>query len=199
MCADNSRDAAAYQRGFFDEKAAGWREIPRKKIDRLLSPLPVAAGDRVLDIGCGTGVLEPALLARGAAVDAIDLSPQMIARARQKEENRGANFAVADFYTFAARGGYDHALVFDAYPHFLDKPRFADRAAALLKEGGTLWIFFDAGRAEINGRHTAQNDLLSRPLRSAPREAEVFFPRFRVISMTDTAENYCIGLKKEKI
>src|SRR4051812_33720160 len=39
-------------------------------------------GDRVLEIGCGTGQLTASLLARGLAVDALDRAPNMLRIAR---------------------------------------------------------------------------------------------------------------------
>jgi SAM-dependent methyltransferase len=47
----------------------------------LLRQLPAGPG-RVLDAGCGTGVLAARLAERAGRVDAVDLSPAMIARAR---------------------------------------------------------------------------------------------------------------------
>jgi demethylmenaquinone methyltransferase/2-methoxy-6-polyprenyl-1,4-benzoquinol methylase len=44
----------------------------------------VAAGPRVLEIGCGTGNLTRRLLERGTAVTAIDINPDMLAVARAK-------------------------------------------------------------------------------------------------------------------
>ena len=45
------------------------------------APLPPPGG-RVLDCACGTGLLAAGLAARGFTVDASDLSPEMVARAR---------------------------------------------------------------------------------------------------------------------
>lgn len=52
-------------------------------------------GRRVLDIGCGSGPLAAALVAKGAAVTGFDSSPAMIDLARQRLGNE-ANFHVAD-------------------------------------------------------------------------------------------------------
>src|ERR1700719_680069 len=47
----------------------------------LLQPLP---GERILDLGCGDGVLTEKLVALGAKVVGIDNAPDMIAGARQR-------------------------------------------------------------------------------------------------------------------
>ena len=43
-----------------------------------LAPLP---GERILDIGCGDGVLTAQIVGHGATVVGIDASPQMVAAA----------------------------------------------------------------------------------------------------------------------
>jgi ubiquinone/menaquinone biosynthesis C-methylase UbiE len=53
----------------------------------LANRVPVNAD--VLDIGCGTGALLPLLVARGARVTAIDKSPEMVAKARERAGAQG--------------------------------------------------------------------------------------------------------------
>lgn len=55
---------------------AAWRSL-------LLEFLP-AAPARVADLGCGTGTLTRLLTDQGYVVDGLDLSPEMISRARAK-------------------------------------------------------------------------------------------------------------------
>jgi len=47
----------------------------------------IQPGDRVLDIGCGTGALTLRALARGALVTAMDINPAMMDTAREKVES----------------------------------------------------------------------------------------------------------------
>src|ERR1700730_12028734 len=51
--------------------------------------LRVTAGTRVLDVGCGVGRWSRLLAARGAQVTGVDLSPTMIAQARQRAAAEG--------------------------------------------------------------------------------------------------------------
>ncbi|MFF1836978.1 methyltransferase domain-containing protein [Streptomyces sp. NPDC058231] len=72
--------------------------------DILLARLPEPlAGQRVLDLGCGEGIIARAAAARGAAVVGIDSSPRMIENARNAERGRpsGIRFSVDDGCTLA--------------------------------------------------------------------------------------------------
>ncbi|PYT72448.1 MAG: SAM-dependent methyltransferase [Acidobacteria bacterium] len=71
----NQWNAAEYdaKHAFVYEKARGLVE--------LLAP---KAGERILDLGCGTGALTAEIAARGAEVLGVDRSDEMIAQARKK-------------------------------------------------------------------------------------------------------------------
>lgn len=192
-------DNASAQRDFFDSLAPTWREehtVCQDTICRLLEDMPLRAGNRVLDVACGAGVLGACLRNMGLRVDAIDISPLMIEKAKKNRANDGINFIVADFYEYQSDEKYDGILVFDAYPHFLDKVRFAEKAAKLLREGGTLFIFFDESRQCINAHHKDHSSDISIELKSAAQEAEVYASNFDIICLKDDENGYSIGLKR---
>ena len=63
----------------------GMRILTLGRIDRIKHRIAdhwVAAGDSVLEIGCGTGTLAAMLVERGAEVIGIDISDSMLATAR---------------------------------------------------------------------------------------------------------------------
>lgn len=75
--------------------------------DTLLSHLPeLLPGQRVLDLGCGEGLVARAVAARGATVVGIDSSPRMIEHARitEKSQPSGALFSIDDGCTLATIG-----------------------------------------------------------------------------------------------
>lgn len=199
MAIDDLRKNAEAQREFFNRLAPTWRvndSLSKAEIRALLSPIPLKKGERVLDVACGAGVLDECLLSMGLSVDGIDIADKMIERAKENAANRGANYYVADFYTYTSQP-YDCLLAFDCYPHFTDKRRFGERAYALLKSGGTLWIFFDQSKDSVNGRHSGHDRSVSAGLLSAEKEAEALSERFELIYLLDNGERYTLGFRKK--
>jgi demethylmenaquinone methyltransferase/2-methoxy-6-polyprenyl-1,4-benzoquinol methylase len=67
---------------------AGMRALTFGRVERLHAAVAAAAvrhpGDRVLEIGCGTGAVTARLRERGARVTAIDQAPEMLEQARTR-------------------------------------------------------------------------------------------------------------------
>ena len=63
-----------------------WARYLRASIDRTLDRVPRASGLRVLDVGCGTGLLLDRIRSRQPDVEleGVELSPAMLARARER-------------------------------------------------------------------------------------------------------------------
>lgn len=112
------------------------RQTVREGRDRMraimLSRLPAdLTGARVLDAGCGTGLMTAELAARGADVVAVDISPQLIAIAEQRltEDLRPrVTFAAGDM-TSPAHGRFDFVMAMDSLIYY----RTPDIAQALRK------------------------------------------------------------------
>jgi SAM-dependent methyltransferase len=101
----NDTDAQQWDAASYDDSHAFVSEYGRDLVD-LLDPGP---GDRVLDLGCGTGHLTAAIADRGADVVGVDASPEMIAAARETHPELAAEgrFVVADASEYDPRGGAD--------------------------------------------------------------------------------------------
>jgi magnesium-protoporphyrin O-methyltransferase len=110
---------------------------------RLSSWLPRDLHDRrVLDAGCGTGLLAVDLARRGARVTAIDLSPTLVEMARvrlpEDVEPRRVSFLSGDMLD-PALGCFDHAVAMDSLIHYgLDEAM--DSVAALAPRVGVSML-----------------------------------------------------------
>jgi predicted TPR repeat methyltransferase len=116
-----ARSDAGYVRHLFDQFSAdydarmrGQLHYQAPEILRDLADLVMMGRDGLvaLDLGCGTGLAGAAFAGRVAAIDGIDLSPAMIAKARARGLYR--NLAVADIETALAEGGADYDLILAA-------------------------------------------------------------------------------------
>jgi magnesium-protoporphyrin O-methyltransferase len=125
----------AWKRLTSDAPVSGIRATVRAGRDTmratLLSWLPDdLSGARILDAGCGTGAFAVAAAARGAEVVAIDLSPTLIALARERADgHRGpghVTFRSGDMLD-PALGAFDHVVAMDSLIHY----RAPDVARAL--------------------------------------------------------------------
>jgi trans-aconitate 2-methyltransferase len=92
----------------------------------LVSLLNPQAGERILDVGCGTGHLAAQIAESGAEVLGIDSSPAMIAQARQNFPR--LHFQLADVREFHAAEPFD-AVFSNAALHWIPE---ADQAAAAI-------------------------------------------------------------------
>ena len=148
---------------FFDERAAGWDAgVPPEIVQRardMLHELHVRPGERVLDVGCGTGVLVPMLreqMQGKGFVAAIDVSLNMLREGRKKHGCDFAGWMQADAGRLPARGGnFDWVLCYSVFPHFMDQRAVVLELAGALRRGGRLAVFHSKSREDINAFHRA--------------------------------------------
>lgn len=115
-------------------------------LNRLaIEKLGLKPGDAVLDIGCGTGALIPALVEavgpQGRVV-AMDFSPRMVAIARKRVKWPNVEVRQADACdTDHGAGQFDAAVAFGAFSAMPDVGAAVANAADALKPGGRLFVF----------------------------------------------------------
>lgn len=123
-----------------------------------------AAPARVADLGCGTGSLTSLLHDEGYALDGLDVSPEMIRRAREKVP--AARFVVGDAAAPALeRGGYDVVLCRHLLWALPDPVAAVARWVDLLRPGGVV-VLVEGHWHTGAGLTAAQAELIVRTARS---------------------------------
>jgi len=98
----------------------------------ILARLDPKPGERVLDLGCGDGVLTAQIAAAGALVTGVDASPDMVAAAAA----RGVDARLVDARHLPFRGEFD-AVFSNAALHWIpDADSVLAGVAAALRPGG---------------------------------------------------------------
>jgi trans-aconitate methyltransferase len=137
-----SKISDPWNAGFYDSAHAFVHEMAGGVLD-LLDPKP---GERILDLGCGTGPLTNKISLSGAEVLGIDASPAMIQQAR-------ANFPALKFEVISATEmkflhQFD-AVFSNAVLHWVKPPeQAAARIFSALKPGGRL-VLEMGGRGNV--------------------------------------------------
>jgi len=102
--------------------------------ESVIELLDVKSGERILDLGCGTGDLTKLIWEKGADVFGIDASPDMVAKANAKYPD--INFSVADGTNFHFDEPFD-AIFTNATLHWIhEQDKLIDCVYSSLKSGG---------------------------------------------------------------
>lgn len=137
----------------FDALASRWwdpsgefrplHEINPLRVDYIARRSKLASR-RVLDIGCGGGILTEALAAAGAEVTGIDVAegPLSVARLHRAESGASVHYELATAEDFAQEhaGEFDIVTCLEMLEHVPDPTSVVSAAAALARPGGDVFF-----------------------------------------------------------
>ncbi len=190
---------------YFEQKASTWDttcDCPGIKHMAVAHIAGVKEGSRVLDVGCGTGVMEPALCACGAKeIVALDLSRTMVDVAASKYPSLPVTFEQVDVLEYAARDDvepFDVVVIYNAYPHISDKAALVEAAHHVLAPGGRFLVAHGASKETINAHHEMVPAGITSALKSAEEESALWRNAFDIDVLIDAGHFYCFGGKRRE-
>src|SRR5574338_1028212 len=129
---------------FYDEiYAAAEKDYPAEveKVHEIIEAHQPKRGDRLLDVGCGTG-MHAALLSKYYRVTGLDLDPEMLAVARQR--NPEVTFVQGDMADFKLDQQFDIVVcLFSSIGYVKTKPRLRKAMKSMVQHlvpGGLLLV-----------------------------------------------------------
>jgi len=122
----------------------------------LLDVLAPREGERILDIGCGTGQLTAEIASRGAQVVGLDSSTNMLGQARQNYP--GQKFVLADATSFRFPEPFD-AVFSNAALHWVKNAEAAVGSIALALRPGGRFVAEFGGKGNIASIMSALSDV----------------------------------------
>jgi SAM-dependent methyltransferase len=148
----------------FTRQAAGFATsaatTEREPIQRIIAATGADATKLALDLACGPGIVTAELAAVAREVVALDLTPQMLAKARERCTK--ANLQNVSFKEGSAtklpfpENHFDVVVTRASVHHFHDPGRVFGETMRVMKNGGTL-VVADVVSSETSEKSALQN------------------------------------------
>lgn len=131
---------------FFDNLACVWEELFYKdkeiieRLDKQILRWPIKNKDVILDLGCGTGILEDRILKikKDVIIFGCDFSYSML---RILKEKRNIFSVCGCAQTLPFKNNlFDVVICFSSFPHFDDKKKTIEEIKRVLKKDGFFII-----------------------------------------------------------
>ena len=142
---------------FFDKRIEGYEEhmSPWQEHYEWLAKLVPEGTEKLLDIGCGTGLELDKIFARfpQLSVTGVDLSEQMLHKLKEKHKDKDLSLVSANYLTYdLGEACYDVAISFETLHHYEKEKKkevFARLCRSLKKGGVYLECDYIASSEEI--------------------------------------------------
>lgn len=157
----------------FDSASVQYDQYRPSPPQALVDELVALRSVDVLDVACGTGKVAAALVGSEMRVIGVEIDERMANLAR----GHGVPVEVAEFESWDANGRrFDLITCSDAW-HWIDPVRGSEKAATLLRPGGTLALFWsyyllDDNVAQLFQRVYDQHAPQARTHSYVPRQAQ---------------------------
>lgn len=154
MNKNHKRELQAQELARFDKLAASWWDphgpchglhaINPLRLDYIDRRAPLDQDQRVLDVGCGGGILSEGMARKGACVTGIDLSDSGIGCARNHALKEGLDIdyrvSSAEAFLTTSPEPYDRVICMEVVEHVSDPQLLVASCVQLCKPGGMVFF-----------------------------------------------------------
>jgi len=161
---------------YFNQLAVEWDSTmkPDPVFKDYLRQLQVQSGNRVLDIGAGTGRMT-AYLSEMVGADGLviceDFAENMLYQAKKRIQNPNTVFICDDACSLAVKDNFaDKVILFSIFPHLKAQLQALKEIKRVLKPGGTFLVLHVEGSSTLNKFHKELNTVVSDDILPKPDE-----------------------------
>lgn len=150
------------KRAYFNDLAPRWDELPRpENAPALIQRFVERGGDpsarRILDVGCGTGILLPSLLEThrsAACIVELDFAEEMLQENARRHADPRIVRVGADAQALPFRNAcFDLVLCFGVLPHLCATGTALRKLLRVMLPGGSISVGHLMNSAELNDFH----------------------------------------------
>jgi len=199
------------RKAYFNKAANSWDKRFRTPnlssfLEKLVPQFGLEAGQHILDVGTGTGVLIPYLIREvgpAGSVTAIDYSENMIQICKTKHshlKNLTVELKNIEEDAFLT-DSFDAAICFGLFPHLENKQKALQNINHLLKPDGTLIIAHALSSEELKAHHNNASSSVIHDMLPEETEMKQLLEQtgFEGISIKDEPGCYlCVARKSRK-
>jgi len=165
---------------FFNELAETWEKRFHTKdlmafLEKLVPMFGFRNGQKILDVGTGTGILIPFLLHEVdpcGQVVAIDFAEKMIKECRSKHDFSNVSFAVQKIEQIDYPSeSFDAVVCFGVFPHLESRVAALRQINRVLKPEGRLIIAHALSSEEIKAHHQNSSSVVAQDM--LPKSSEM--------------------------
>ena len=160
---------AKWDAGLYDDK----HSFVWKMAAGLVELLDPKAGERILDVGCGTGHLTARIAASGALTCGIDQSPEMIRQAREKFPE--LRFEVMDAREISMEESFD-AVFSNATLHWIKEPERVIRGIVKVLNPGGRFVAEFGGKGNVAELMEAAESAWKKVRPGTPFDSPWYYP-----------------------
>ena len=193
----------------------GLHVLNRARVVYFREKLGGFAGKRVLDVGCGGGILSESLAGEGAQVVAVDPSPASVRVAREHALSQGfrIDYRVGFAEAIDFRDEFDAVFAVDVLEHVEDLASSVFACARALKPGGlfgflthnqtleafTFMIWEQEYRRSVmpKGAHDFHKFITPEAMRAVLERAGLRSVEFRGLSRSGSGDSYSIEVSED--